>query len=72
MEKIRLISDRLARTYDNDLKSFESLSQKLRQLNSTIEKQQSKREEVETAKRQDLRQLNQNFLREVPVISSLG
>lgn len=67
MEKIKLISDRLTRTYDSDLKTFESLSEKLKVITTSIEKQQSRRDEIETSKRKDLRQLSQNFMREVQV-----
>lgn len=68
MDKVRQISDKISRSYENDLKTFESLSEKLKNVTAALEKQQNRRDDIEQSKKEDLRQLSQNFVREVAVL----
>lgn len=68
MEKVRQISEKINRSYENDLRTFEALSEKLKTVTVGLEKQQRKREAIEDTKKEDLRQLSQNFVREVIIV----
>lgn len=65
MEKVRQINDKISRSYENDIRTFEALSDKLKIVTTGLEKQKRKREAIEDSKRDDIRQLSQNFVREV-------
>lgn len=64
-EKVRQISDKIERSKDADVKTFDSINQRLLQLAEVASRLRQQREEVETKKQRDLRDIGHNFAREV-------